>query len=183
MKSEVIVMEITIGLFAGIFDENGKVLLRRRKRENPNFPCSYEGDWELPGGTMEEENIWKEKDERVIGEELVRELIEEIGLSIAVPFMPAMYPVVYINKERKIIDFAFILPIGFVKERPSKGENIYVDPKKLKDLAGHSEGNRLVSGWGKRMCKLVLMALQHSPNSHYQQEANSMLLEIHEMQS
>ena len=172
-------MEIKIGLFAGIFDENGKVLLRRRKRENPNFPCLYEGDWELPGGTMEEENIWIGKDERFIGEELARELREEIGLLIKVPFIPAMYPVVYIDKEKKIIDFAFIIHVGIVRERLTKGENIYVNPKEIKELANQLEGKRLVSGFGKRMYRMVLMAFFHSPNSQYQQEAKRMLLEIH----
>ena len=176
-------MQITIGLFAGIFDEDGKVLLRRRKRENPDFPCSYEGDWELPGGTMEEENIWKGKDERVIGEELAREVGEETGLSIKVPFMPVMYPAVYIDSERKTIDAAFILPVGIVRERPSKGENIYVAPNELKELARRPEGKRVVSGWGKRMCRMALMALCHSPNPQYQQEGKRMLLDIEENQS
>lgn len=176
-------MEITIGLFAGIFDEDGKVLLRRRKRENPNFPYSDEGDWELPGGTMEEENIWKGKDERVIGGELAREVREETGLSIKVPFMPAMYPAVYIDRERKTIDFAFILPVGILRERPAKGENTYVAPKELRELAGHPKGKRVVSGWGKRMCRMALKALCYSPNPRYQQEAKRIFLEIQQKQS
>ena len=176
-------MEITIGLFAGIFDEDGKVLLRRRRRENPNFPCSYEGDWELPGGTIEEENIWEEKHESVIGRELAREVREETGLSIKVPFMPAMYPAVYIDREGKTIDAAFVLPVGIVRERPAKGENIYVAPMELKELARLPEGKRVVSGWGKRMCRMALVALCHSPNSQYQEEAKRMLLEIQEKRS
>ncbi len=132
---------------------------------------------------MEEENIWKGKDERVIGRELAREVREETGLSIKVPFMPVMYPAVCIGRERKTIDFAFILPVGIVRERPAKGENIYVAPKELKELARRPEGKRVVSGWGKRMCRMALVAICHSPNPQYQQEAKKMLLEIQEKQS
>jgi len=171
-------VDIKIGLFAGIFDEDGKLLLRRRKREKPNFPCPYEGDWELPGGKIEEENIWRAKDERIIGEELVREVREETGLIIQVPFMSQMYPAVYINKERNVVDFAFLIPIGVVKERPIIGENIYVSPRELKELSKRPEGERLVSGWGKRMCRMALMALCHSSNPRYREEAKKMLCEL-----
>ena len=171
-------MEVTIGLFAGIFDENGKVLLRKRKREGPDIPCPYEGDWELPGGTLEEENIWKVKDERVISEELAREIKEETGLTIQISFMPAMYPAVFISKEKRRIDFAFLVPIGTIKEEPTKGENIYVSPEELRELAERPEGQRLVSGWGKRMCRMALMAFYYSPNTKYQAEAKKMLLEV-----
>jgi len=172
--------EMVLGIFAGIFDESGKILLRRRKREDPNVPCFYEGEWELPGGTIEEENIWKASDERIIGEELTREVREETGLSIEVPFMPAMYPVVYVEKERKIMDVAFVIVIGTIKEKPTVEETAYVSPKELEELAEKSEGKRLVSGWGKRMCRMALMALCHSPNPLYREEAKRMLQEIHE---
>ena len=171
-------MEVEIGLFAGIFDENGRVLLRRRRRENPSLACPYEGDWELPGGTMEEENIWKEDDERIIGEELAREVKEETGLLIKVSFMPTMYPAFYIDRERGNMNFAFIIPVGVVREKPTIAENIYLDPKKLKELSEGPEGNRIVSGWGNRMCRMALLALCHSPNRHYRQEAKRMLLEV-----
>jgi 8-oxo-dGTP pyrophosphatase MutT (NUDIX family) len=174
----VVEVEVTIGLFAGIFDENGKVLLRKRKREDPDIPCPYEGDWELPGGTLEEENIWKAKDERIISEELAREIKEEMGITIQISFMPAMYPAVSISKEKRRIDFAFVIPIGTIKEEPTKGENIYVSPEELRELAERPEGQQLVSGWGKRMCRMALVALSHSPNPQYQKEAEKMLAEI-----
>jgi 8-oxo-dGTP pyrophosphatase MutT (NUDIX family) len=167
-----------IGLFAGIFDENGRLLLRRRRREDPNYPCLYEGDWELPGGTMEEKNIWKARDERIIGEELAREVKEETGLMIQVPFMPPMYPALYIDKEKRYVNFAFVIPLGIVREKPTIGEYLYVSPEELRKLAENPEGERLVSGWGKRMSRMALMALSHSPNPQFREEAKKMLLEI-----
>ena len=171
-------MEVMISVFAGIYDENGKLLMRRRKKEDPNTPCPYEGDWELPGGTIEEKNIWRAKDEKIIGKELVREVREETGLQIKVTSMPTMHPAIYINQEKGIIDLAFMIPIGIVKEKPTVGENIYLTPRELKELAERPEGRRLVSGWGKRMCRMALMALCYSSNPQYKAEAKRMLLEI-----
>jgi 8-oxo-dGTP pyrophosphatase MutT (NUDIX family) len=171
-------VQVTIGLFAGIFNEEGKLLLRRRIRENPNIPCPHEGDWELPGGTVEETNVWRAEDERVIGEELAREVKEETGLSIETNFMPVMYPAIYINRQKKTIDLAFVIPVGIVQERPTIGEIIYVSPRELEELAKHPEGNQLVSGWGKRMCRMALMVLSNSPNPRYREEALSFLSEI-----
>jgi len=156
--------------------------LRRRKREGSEAPCLYEGDWELPGGTMEEENIWRARNEKIIGEELAREVEEETGLLIQVPPIPTMHPVLYIDKEKRIVDFAFIIPVGVINQRPTKGENIYVSPKELKELAERPEGERLVSGWGKRMCKMALIAFTYSPNPQYREEAKRMLLEIQQHQ-
>jgi 8-oxo-dGTP pyrophosphatase MutT (NUDIX family) len=171
-------MEVAISVFAGIYDEDGKLLMRRRKKEEPSTPCPYEGDWELPGGTIEEKNIWSAKDERIIGEELVREVREETGLLIEVELMPIMHPAIYINQEKGTIDLAFMIPIGMVKEKPTVGENIYLTPSELRELAERPEGKRLVSGWGKRMCRMALMALCYSSNPQYKVEAKRMLLEV-----
>lgn len=176
-------MQITIGLFAGIFNEKGKILIRRRKSENLKGSCSHEGDWELPGGTMEKGNIWEKKDERIIGEELARELKEEIGVLIKVPFMPMMFPAVNVNKEYEIIDFAFIIPKVKLCEKPIKGENMYVSPKELNNLAKQPKGSRIVSGFGKRMHRMILKTLCFSSNAKYAREAKKILSEIHESMS
>ena len=174
-------MEVTIGLFAGIFEENGKLLLRRREREQPHIPCEHEGDWELPGGTVEG-SIWRAKNERIIGEELAREVKEETGLSIETLRMPAMYPAVYVNRESKKIDFAFVIMIGIIKEKPTIGKTIYVSPTELKDLSERPKGEQLVSGWGNRMCRMALMALCNSPRPQYRDEAQKMLSKIQRIQ-
>jgi ADP-ribose pyrophosphatase YjhB (NUDIX family) len=176
-------VEVILSVFAGIFNEEGKLLLRRRRKESREIPCPYEGDWELPGGTIEEENIWKIKDERIFGKELAREVMEETGLSIETPVMPILYPAVYVNKEKGKIDCAFLIPIGIIAEEPTKGENIYVDPKELKERAERPIGEQLVSGWGKRMCRMALMAFQYSPNSKYKNDAKKLLAEIYQISS
>lgn len=170
--------KVTIGLFAGIFDEEGRLLLRRRRREEPTRPCLYEGDWELPGGTVEEENILCSEDVDILGKELAREVMEETGLSIKLPFMFVLHPEIYVDRQNRIIDLAFVVPIGTTKKRPVKGEHAYVNPKGLKELSERPEGNRLVSGWGKRMCRMAMFALCHSPKPQYRREARNMLLRI-----
>jgi len=172
-------MEITVGVFAGIFNESGRLLLRRREEGNSIISSeSNLGEWELPGGTVEEENVLKTASEESIGKELAREVEEETGLLIEVALMPAMFPAVYVNKEKKMIDIAFMIPVGVVEDRPTKSKTIYVSPKELRRLDGRSKNDRIVSGWGKRMCRMALMALCHSPSRQYRKEARKMLSEI-----
>lgn len=174
-------MRITIGVFAGIFDENGRLLLRRREQENPAAESDpYEGDWELPGGTVEEDNVWEASSERILGRELAREVEEETGLSVQVPPMPAMYPAAYVSKAEMRLDLALMIPVGVVKERPVIGQIVYVSPKEVRELAAQPRGRQIVSGWGSRMCRMALMALCNSPNRQYGKEARRMLLEIQE---
>ena len=171
-------MRIAIGVFAGVFDENGRLLLRRRERENPATEAiPYEGDWELPGGTVEEDNVWQASSERLFGQELAREVEEETGLSIEVPPMPVMFPAVYINKDERRVDLAFVMPVGVVSKRPATGQCIYVSPEELREIAARPQGEQIVSGWGARMCRMALMALCNSPNLQYVEEARTMLLE------
>ncbi len=171
-------MEISIGLFAGIFNEGGKLLLRRRNKESPEIFCSHEGDWELPGGTMEESNILNAKDERIIGEELAREIEEETGISASLPIMPKMFPFMKINPENKDIDMAFLVPYVETIGKPTKGKNIYVSPNEIQKLALNSKGNRLVSGFGNRMHRMALKALTYSENVEYKSEARKILSKI-----
>jgi 8-oxo-dGTP pyrophosphatase MutT (NUDIX family) len=171
-------MEITVGVFAGIFNESGKLLLRRREEGNSIISSeSNLGEWELPGGTVEEENVLKTTSE-FIGKELAREVEEETGLLIEVALMPAMFPAVYVTKEKKMIDIAFMIPVGIVEDKPTKSKTIYVSPKELGRLDGRSKNDRIVSGWGKRMCRMALMALCYSPSRQYRKEARKMLSEI-----
>jgi 8-oxo-dGTP pyrophosphatase MutT (NUDIX family) len=176
-------MEVTLSVFAGIFNEEGKLLLRRRRKESNEIPCPYEGDWELPGGTIEEKTVWKIKNERIFGKELAREVMEETGLSIKISVMPILHSAVYVDREKGKVDCAFLIPIGIVREKPTKGENIYVTPKELKKLAEKPVGEQLVSGWGKRMCRMALMAFQYSPNPMYRREAKKLLTEIYQASS
>jgi len=100
-----------IGVFAGIFNRQGDLLVKRR----PQW-ISSPGEWDLPGGAVESENNDKAQDERIIGEELAREVLEEVGVIIDLPFMPQMFPAVLAGGQ----DWAFIIPLPswFWREEP-----------------------------------------------------------------
>lgn len=159
----------TIGLFAGIFNEEGKLLVKRRPQG-----ISLAGEWDLPGGAVEEEANAKALDERVIGRELAREVKEEVGIEISISPMLPMFPAVLKGGT----DWAFVIVVGRTDKKPSRGEIKWVSPDELKELAERPPGNRLVSGWGKRMCRLALMALCHSTNKDYRKKAIQYLQEI-----
>ncbi len=161
-----------MGLFAAIFDQQGKILIKRRPSK-----YSLPGDWDLPGGAVEEEKTSQALDERIVGEELAREVWEEIGIKISVDPMPPMYPAILRGGK----DWAFVIPVG-VYDNPGEGEEsqeiIYVSPEEVRHLADNPQGNRIVSGWGKRMSRLILMGLIYSPNENYQREAKMLLKSI-----
>ncbi|MBW6441274.1 NUDIX hydrolase [Patescibacteria group bacterium] len=163
------VVRPSIGVFAGIYNNEGKVLLKKRGKNE-----TLSGDWDLPGGSVEVESAAVASDERLIGQELAREVMEETGIQISVEVMPAMYPAVI----KGGFDWAFVIPIYNIKRDETKGDYAFYSPKDLLRIAQLPEGRRLVSGVGKRMHRLALMALCHSPNLEYRKEANEMLLEI-----
>ena len=168
------VVRPTIGVFAGIFNEEGKILLRRRSTGG-----SFPGDWELPGGGVDADNASRAFDERIISQELARGVKEKIGVSIpSLQPMPVMYPAVLKSGG----DWAFAVLVGVLREKPSKGETRYVSLQELRELAEGPEGNRLLSGWGKRMCRLCLRLLssRDAPNREYAIQAGEMLTEIME---
>jgi len=155
----------TIGLSAGMFDEEGKLLLKRRTEKE-----SLPRDWDLPGGAVEAENNAKTDDEWIVAKELSREIEEETGLKIPIDTigrMPIMHPVVIKGGD----DWAFVIAVAGNYGDPSKGEFKYVSPEELKELANGPQGNRLVSGWRKRMSRLALLAFTHSPNEEYRKQA------------
>ncbi|HPC30697.1 MAG TPA: NUDIX domain-containing protein [Candidatus Pacearchaeota archaeon] len=169
MEEEKMIAHPTIGVFAGIFNREGCILLKRREKDE-----SLPGDWDLPGGGVEEEKNVKALDERVIGDELRREVEEEIGIILPpLQSMQAMYPAVISGGE----DWAFGIPIGIINEKPRKGEWRYFSPAELEDLARQPEGNRLVGGPGKRMHRLALqmLASRDCPNEEYRRIARRLL--------
>ena len=156
----------TIGVFAGIFNHKGEILVKRREQ-----------DESLPGGAVEAEICEKASSEIIIRHELAREIFEETGLEISnkIQIMPAMYPVVLPSK-----DWAFGIIIGVVDDDPSIGEYEFISPQKLEELAVRPIGNRLVSGSGKRMHRLTLrmFASRDCPNQEFRELAAKRLHEI-----
>ena len=182
----------TIGVFAGILTVNGELLLRRRVETDSIVPGkSFKGNWELPGGGVMKGETFEATNETVIQKALAREVKEEVGLEIEMTSMPAMYPAILARKytEKEIVDFAFVVIIqpdqwkGRLKE-----ETMWVSPEKLYKLAMEFEpadrktgkdGKGIVSGYGKRMHRMALMSLSHSPNKRYSFEARDELVAIH----
>lgn len=162
----------TIGVFGGIFNVEGKILVKRRGPDE-----SLPGDWDLPGGAVEIDAMEAALDERVIGEELLREIEEETGMILSsVQPMPAMYPAV--SKGGK--DMALAIILGVTNQVPTKGEWRFVSPSELERLANGQVGNRLVSGHSKRMHRLCLrmLASRDSPNFAYRGLAAKLLATI-----
>ena len=175
----------TIGVFAGILREDGRLLLRKRispeEAESIVPGKTVKGDWELPGGAVREEEAFAFGNEMAFIEALKREVQEEVGLEISLPMMSAMYPAVFVKRlpDREIKDSAFVMVVLPSQwQGQPKGIVTWVSPKELKELAQRKPGNRLISGWGKRMCRMALMALSKSTNHEFAKKAIEYLKEI-----
>ena len=129
------------------------------------------------GGVDDEAN--KEAlDERIIQKELAREVMEEVGLRVLINPMPIMFPAILKGGG----DWAFIVPTLAEKNISEDRESFeikWLDPAGLSKIVNQEVGNRLVSGWGKRMHRLCLKAIESfSPNEKYRKEAREILLGI-----
>ena len=163
-------VKATVGVFAGIINEKGKLLLRRRIETGSITPGkSFKGCWELPGGGVE---VSESMPYCHLVNELKREIKEEVGIEIdSIDPMPDMYPVYF----GKVSDLALVTPINSDKE-PTTGETKWVDLKELNKLAKDykaadrekgQDGQGIVSGWGKRMHCMALAAFANSERHSY----------------
>lgn len=162
----------TIGVFGIIFDKTGNILVKQRERWE-----SAPGEWDLPGGGVEVDVNASAIDERIVGQEILRELKEETGLGLSpLQRMPALYPAVIKGGK----DWAFVTIIGVVDQKPTKGNWRYVSPIELEELAKGPIDNRLLSGYGKRMHRMILRAFvsRDCPNESYRIQAQEMLKKI-----
>jgi hypothetical protein len=167
------VIQPTIGVFAAIYNKEGKIPLKKITTGR------FAGEWDLLGGGVDANAASKSLDERIVNQELSRHVKEEGGMTIAVEPMPPMYPAVLKGGG----DWAFVIPIiQYAEATPEgglkKGEIKWVSPKEVEELAKVPEGERLLSGYGKRMHRLCLQALAHSPKEDFRIQAREMLAEI-----
>lgn len=154
----------TVGVFGGIFNSQGKLLLRKRD-ENGSYP----GKWELPGGAIQKKHL-EIGDERAIGRALQERILEELDVLVYVQRMPSMYPVV----PSKGDDIAFAIIIGKLhNETHYKGETRFIDVDELNSLA---EKGELLSGKRRmyRMC-LRMFASRDCPSPEYREKAGEIL--------
>lgn len=176
--------KFTVGVFAGIMRPDGLLLLQRRVEEDSIIPGqSFVGNWELPGGgVMEQESSISYA---LLSRELMREVIEETGLTITVDPMPTFYPTPF--KGPNGYDLSLVTPVEIDYDLPTKGDHIWVSPENLNQLAREFiapkknprvEAKGLLSGYGKRMHCMALAALTRSPNPIYSNDARQTLEEI-----
>jgi 8-oxo-dGTP pyrophosphatase MutT (NUDIX family) len=187
--------KIAVGVFAGILNSKGKLLLRRRTEVDSIIPGkSFKGNWELCGGGI------METDEQSIPynyavKELKREVEEEVGVKISIPQMPPFYSVMF--KGPAGYDLAMVTPVqqeqilDLIAEQVilTKGEVTFVSTEELNTLAREFvpadkkngiDGKGLVSGYGKRMHCMALLVFTQSRNDDYSRQAVSTLVKIQE---
>lgn len=179
----------TVGAFIGLLnpDHEGRILLRRRVEENSIIPGqSFRGNWELPGGGVQEAEKFP-YNHLVL--EAVRELKEEVGIALAIAPNQIFSIYTALFKGPQGYDLAGVIPVVAQLE-PTIGETLWVSPGELNELArlfvsateakkqGLAEAQGLVSGWGKRMHWMALCALTHSPNQNFIGQAQTTIAGI-----
>ena len=168
------VVQPTIGVFGGCYEMStpsnpgGGVLIKQIETGK------FAGEWDLPGGGIDAEKASQAPDERIFWEELARHLKEEIGISVPITSKSQILTPAVLKGGG---DWAFPIVVGTVP-KPSKGITRFVDPREATELARGPEGNRILSGEGKRMHRLILRLLCHSPNQKYSEEAKKLLEKI-----
>lgn len=188
--------KVAVGVYAGILNNGGKLLLRRRTEIESIIPGkSFKGNWELPGG-----GIMETKEESIpynyAVKELKREVEEEVGVGISIGKMPPFYPVMFRGPAG--YDLAVVTPVQ--QEQISnliagqvipaiKGDSTFVSTEELNELAREFvpadkkngiDGKGLVSGYGKRMHCMALRVLSESRNADCSRQAVRTLVEIQE---
>jgi len=176
--------KFNIGVFAGIINKtSGKLLLRRRTEEGSILPDkSFTGNWELPGGGVQEaEKI----SYAYLSQELTREVKEELGIDVRIDPMPDFYPAPF--KGPNGYDLALVTAIFVDNAIVPNGDFIWVNPEELdqqaKDFIAPKkdqgiEARGLLSGYGKRMHCMALVILMRGIRGDYAVQAEKMLTEI-----
>jgi len=180
----------TVGVFAGILNQDGGLLLRRRTLPEEEKSLisgkTIKRDWELPGGIAEQEEMLVASNERGLISALKREVREELGLEIDVSLPLQTFPVVLAKelapgKVANDIAMLIIVQPERWKGVPG-GETMWVTPPVLEALAKKPAGEQLLSGWGKRMHRMSLIALSYSPNEDFRRQAQETLEKIYSAQ-
>ncbi|MBM3257727.1 MAG: hypothetical protein FJZ05_00720 [Candidatus Nealsonbacteria bacterium] len=177
------IKNIAIGVFFGLITKKGKVRLQKRiEKGSTVIPgMSYKGDFELTGGGIKEKDLKRVLTPQGLFSEAAREAREELGLEVSTPAKFSIYRAVFVNNEKNT-DWAFMIPIPpkyWDEKAKTKRETIDVSPDELQELANRPKGEQLLSGWGKRMCRMSLGAIfAASTNPKYVNDARIMLTDI-----
>ncbi len=172
-------LKATIGVAAGIFDGEGKLLIKRRQEHDSITDKDYHGCWELPVVAVQDTPAVAIPYDYLC-RELKRGVKAETDLNILVEPLSAFYPVMFKNDKGEY-DLAMITIVYCGNVHAGKTENQirFVDVAQLNKLAMEyapvekdkvsgaviKEGKGLVSGFGKRMHCLALKALEAGSSS------------------
>jgi 8-oxo-dGTP pyrophosphatase MutT (NUDIX family) len=161
------VLQPAIGVFAGIFDSNGRILLVKIDYGQ------FVGEWNLPGGGVDAEKAKEAIDEQFLLQELAREVEEETGISLHLKIEenPILWPALLKGGE----DLALPIVVGVIKDQPTKGETRFASLETVQKLAKQLPRSCLLGGYGGRMHRMTLRLLSYSHNRSYQQEARNAL--------
>ncbi|PIP24939.1 MAG: hypothetical protein COX34_01500 [Candidatus Nealsonbacteria bacterium CG23_combo_of_CG06-09_8_20_14_all_36_12] len=176
--------KVTIGAFLGLITKEGKLRLQQRtEKGSPIIPgVSYRGDYELTGGGVKEKDLKKVLTLEELFKEAKREAKEELGVVVFMPKQLSLYRAVFVNQEKGTEDWALTIPIPpecWNETTKMKRITIDVNPDELRELANRPKGEQLLSGWGKRMCRMSLGTIfTSSTDPKYVNEAKIMLTEI-----
>jgi len=166
MKWNIKGKEISIGAFRGLITSERKLRMQMRIEKDsmlgPNV--SYKGDFELPGGAVEEKDLKKVLTRIGLAKESARETEEELGISISGLGEPSFYRAVYVYPDGNE-DWAFMISTpseSWDETAEMKRKTVDVDSDQL-DVLG--ELNLIVSG-KKRMWRMSQGAFFASNSLH-----------------
>jgi len=176
----------TVGVFAGIIDPTrSKILLRRRTETGSIIPGqSFKGNWELPGGAVEQaENF----DYEYLGTTLFGKIFDKTGIRIPIDFPQRFVPFPF--KTARGFDLALVTSV-VMKVDFSDDNLAWASLADLNQMAREfvpaqtepaTDGVGLLSGWGKRMhCMALTCFLERIHLDELHEEASSTLADIRE---
>jgi len=184
-------LQTTIGVGAGIFNSDGKLLLVRRIDHDSITGTDYAGNWELPIVAIQESGE-KTIPYNYLSLELVAGVLRETGLQITVPYMPVLFPVMFKTGDGKYdLLLATLILSKNVIGGELKGETLFVSVKELNDLARNfvsltdakkqelKSATGLLSGFGKRQhcAALRIFAVKNSANWSLEHETLAQIME------
>ena len=176
--------KITVGVFFGLITKEGKLRLQKRTEKGSTVTpgVSYKGDFELTGGGAKEKDFKKLLTSQGLFDEGQRETKEELGLAVSMPSKFQLYRAKFFNEKTGVEDWAITIPLPpecWDEQAEIKRQTIDINPEELFSLAMQPKGEQLLSGWGKRMCRMSLGAIfAASTNPKYVNEARIMLTEV-----
>lgn len=184
-------LKAEIGAYIGFINPNrgGRLLLVRRTQTESIIPGqSFRGNWELPGGAVEETEESSIRYDLMTQTALAKANLK-VGIYVVGCQVFPFYTAFFKNPGTGGYDLAGVTPYISNLE-PVIGETMWVSVEELNELAtqfvsetdaksqGLSEAKGLLSGYGKRMHCMALMTLTHGVNAFNKRIAQGTLAEI-----